>query len=241
MRFISIICLIIAIKPAYAGFLANELSYHGQQWVKWQRRHQDLIALESNLYRRVRIHPDHLQRAQQLLEVDNMDGLNSFLRTSDEVNQLELTDQDIFSSNDDKVFLNNLFDNLPKLELESYRGELIDPKIWENWQVGGTYTELGFFQSRTTLIEAMEDAGYDDLQGNIRVISKIEGKQGRLLRSLSRTDSFRLTWPTNARFEIINKDFDSVTQTYYLHLREVSDSSQPITNYPAFLRRSECL
>ncbi|MBL6734594.1 MAG: hypothetical protein ISP86_01770 [Shewanellaceae bacterium] len=241
MRFIWIICLIIAIKPAYAGFLADELSYHSQRWIKWQRRHQDLMALEANLYRRVRMHPDHLERAHTLLEEDNIDGLSGFLRTSDEVNRMELTDQEILSSNADKVFLDNLLTNLPKLELESYRGELIDPKIWANWQVGGIHTDLGFFQSRTTLIEAMEDAGYDDIQGNIRVITKIEGKQGRLLRSLSQTDSFRLTWPTNASFEIINKDFDPVTQTYYLHLREMSESTKPATSYPAFLQRSECL
>jgi hypothetical protein len=241
---LSLIALILVHHSTLssAGLLAYHLSYQVEDDIRWEQHHKNLIEIEYNMYRNIIINKHEVDNIAALINPDHIDGLNYFLHLGSSQAILEMSPEEITQSEQTTQYLENVLQNLPPLEVNSYTGHWISMAQWEHWNIGQVYHETGFYHSFATLPEVYEKLAMQNPTQKFGLIVQIEGKYSRLMNSFTTEDDSQLVWPRHTNFKVMEKDFNHAHQKYYLRLKEINSNEleQASSSLPSLMRHQDC-
>ncbi len=206
--------------------LARELAMNPDTAPFWRSRVNNLLTIEENLMRRKRFHSQTVNSLSNFVNEGKLDVLNQFINHSNVSESATYTERVRQFLNQKKSFKQSV-NYLPKLETEVYRGQTMSPQIWQKLRNGDGYFVKGFYSGTGSLHLAHADARNAlDIGGNSnakKLILKIKGKKSRLANLIYQNDQSDILWDEQTHFKIIDKDYNPETETYFLHLDEISN------------------
>ena len=141
-------------QAAQAG-LSHELAYKHHELTRWNSRARDITDIESNLMRNKRFDTRSLEWMQSFLHNGHLDDLNRFLNFSSVRHSAPEQFMENMRMVSHKTNVNNMILNLPTLNTDSYRGDVMSEAMWKNLNYGDGYFYRGFSQAPLHYMQRM--------------------------------------------------------------------------------------